>query len=188
MRLDSGDLIAQAHAVRAQLDSLGARQTRIVVTSDLDEHQIAALAAAPVDAYGVGTNLVTGSGAPTAGLVYKLVSRATSEEVGAPMVSVEKRSSSKASVGGRKWALRRRTSAGVAEAEVLGVEQEPIDDGDDRRLMRHLMHQGEVVGREPLVDARARHFASLAELPPEAHQLSRGEPAIPTVFERVSRS
>ena len=112
VRLDSGDLIAQAHAVRAQLDALGAHQTRIVVTSDLDEYQIAALAAAPVDAYGVGTNLVTGSGAPTAGLVYKLVSRATSEDAGAPMISVEKRSSAKASVGGRKWALRRRTQRG----------------------------------------------------------------------------
>src|SRR3954447_25434596 len=75
VRLDSGDLLDEAYAVRAQLDTLGARNTRIVVTSDLDEHAIAALAAAPVDAYGVGTSLVTGSGAPTAALVYKLVAR-----------------------------------------------------------------------------------------------------------------
>ena len=154
-----------------------------MVTSDLDEYQIAALAAAPVDAYGVGTNLVTGSGAPTAGLVYKLVSRAASDEPDAPMVGVAKRSSSKASIGGRKWALRRRTPAGVASAEVLGVEQAPVDDGDDRYLMRLLVRRGEVIGGEPLEDARARHVASLAELPPEAHQLSRGEPAIPTQFE-----
>lgn len=188
VRLDSGDLIAQARAVRAQLDSLGAVKTRIVVTSDLDEHQIAALAAAPVDGYGVGTNLVTGSGAPTAGLVYKLVSRAVSEEAGAPMISVEKRSSAKTSVGGRKWALRRRSPTGVAEAEVLGVEHVPEDDGDDRRLMRLLVEHGDLVGREPLADARARHAASLAELPPEARQLSRGEPAIPTMYDRASRS
>ena len=62
VRLDSGDLGALAFEVRAQLDALGATGTRIVVTSDLDEYAIAALAAAPVDAYGVGTQLVTGSG------------------------------------------------------------------------------------------------------------------------------
>ena len=188
VRLDSGDLLAQAHAVRAQLDRLGAHQTRIVVTSDLDEYAIAALAVAPVDAYGVGTNLVTGSGAPTAGLVYKLVARAATDEPGAPMIGVEKRSVQKATVGGRKWALRRKSSAGVAEEEVLGVEREPVDDGDDRRLMRLLVHDGEFVGREPLDDARLRHAHSLAELPPEARQLSRGEPAIPTRYERASRS
>ena len=61
--------------VRAQLDELGATETRIVVTSDLDEYAIAALGAAPVDGYGVGTELVTGSGHPTCGFVYKLVAR-----------------------------------------------------------------------------------------------------------------
>jgi len=184
VRLDSGDLLAQAHAVRAQLDALGATRTRIVVTSDLDEHAIAALAAAPVDAYGVGTNLVTGSGAPTAGLVYKLVARAVSDQPGAPMLQVAKASSAKTTLGGRKWALRRRSSAGVAEAEVIGVETEPVDDGDDRPLMRRLVTDGVLVGRESLQDARTRHAASLAELPPEARQLSRGEPAIPTRYER----
>ena len=75
VRLDSGDLGVLAQQVRDQLDALGAHDTRIVVTSDLDEHAIAALAAAPVDGYGVGTSLVTGSGHPTCGFVYKLVSR-----------------------------------------------------------------------------------------------------------------
>jgi nicotinate phosphoribosyltransferase len=75
VRLDSGDLGEVAREVRAQLDGLGATGTRIVVTSDLDEHAIAALAAAPVDAYGVGTQLVTGSGHPTCGFVYKIVAR-----------------------------------------------------------------------------------------------------------------
>ena len=184
IRLDSGDLLAQAHHVRALLDELGAPKTRIVVTSDLDEYQIAALAAGPVDGYGVGTSLVTGSGAPTAGMVYKLVARAGSAEDDAPMVSVAKRSSAKTTVGGRKWALRRRTAAGVAEAEVLGVEAPPTDDGDDRALLVPLVSGGHIVGRETLATARARHVASLAELPPEARQLSRGEPAIPTVYER----
>jgi nicotinate phosphoribosyltransferase len=181
VRLDSGDLLTQAAEVRAQLDALGARDTRIVVTSDLDEHAIAALAAAPVDSYGVGTSLVTGSGAPTAGLVYKLVSRA---DASGTLVDVAKKSKDKASVGGRKWALRRRRADGVAEAEVIGVGARPADDGDDRPLLVELMRGGEVVATDlDLASARGRHERSLAELPPRAHQLSRGEPAIPTVYE-----
>ncbi len=78
VRIDSGDLLLVAHRVRQQLDELGATDTKIVVTSDLDEYAIASLAAAPVDAYGVGTQLVTGSGHPTASMVYKLVARAES--------------------------------------------------------------------------------------------------------------
>jgi len=181
VRLDSGDLLVLAREVRAQLDGLGAHDTRIVVTSDLDEHAIAALAAAPVDAYGVGTALVTGSGAPTAGLVYKLVAR--SDRDGGELVSVEKRSKDKGSRGGRKYALRRRSPRGVAQAEVIGVGRPPHDDGDDRPLLRELIRSGEVVGREPLSAARDRHTASRAELPRAALRLSRGEPALPTVFE-----
>src|SRR5215213_7077575 len=75
IRLDSGDLPTLATHARDLLDSLGATRTRIVVTSDLDEYAISGLMAAPVDRYGVGTSLVTGSGAPTAGMVYKLVQR-----------------------------------------------------------------------------------------------------------------
>ncbi len=180
VRLDSGDLLEQAYAVRAQLDRLGALSTRIVVTSDLDEYQIAALAAGPVDAYGVGTSLVTGSGAPTAGLVYKLVAR---EDAGGELVGVAKRSHDKTSVGGRKWALRRRGPDGVAEAEVVGIGHEPVDDGDDRPLLVRLVEHGEVVGAEPLEAARDRHTSSVAELPGTGRQMSRGEPAIPTILE-----
>lgn len=194
VRLDSGDLLAQAHEVRAQLDGLGATNTRIVVTSDLDEFAIAALAAAPVDAYGVGTSLVTGSGAPTAGLVYKLVARSVEPGAGpsagpnpdTELVAVEKKSKDKTSVGGRKYALRRRNAGGVAEAEVVGVGELPRDDGDDRELLVPLVRGGEIVGREPLDDARARHHTSRAELPPTALQMSRGEPVIPTRFEEHS--
>ena len=122
VRLDSGDLGLVAREVRAQLDELGATQTRIVVTSDLDEHAIAALAAAPVDAYGVGTQLVTGSGHPTCGFVYKLVAR---EGAGGELVSVAKQSMDKVSIGGRKYALRRRSPAGTAQAEVVGIGEAP---------------------------------------------------------------
>ncbi len=178
VRLDSGDLGVQARQVRDQLDGLGAKDTRIVVTSDLDEHAIAALASAPVDAYGVGTELVTGSGHPTCGFVYKLVAR---EGHDGELVSVAKKSKDKISVGGRKYALRRRNPAGVAEAEIVGIGSPPLDDGDDRVLMTPLITDGEVVGREPLASARERHAAALAELPLAARRMSRGEPVIETV-------
>ena len=180
VRIDSGDLGVLAHDVRAQLDSLGATRTRIVVTSDLDEHAIAALAPAPVDGYGVGTQLVTGSGHPTSGFVYKLVAR---EDGGGALQSVAKQSVDKTSVGGRKYALRRRDPSGVAEAEVIGIGAPAVDDGDDRELLVPLVRDGEVVGREPLSAARERHLAARAELPPAAQQMSRGEPVIPTLFE-----
>lgn len=181
VRLDSGDLGLVARDVRAQLDSLGATSTRIVVTSDLDEHAIAALAAAPVDAYGVGTQLVTGSGHPTCGFVYKLVAR---EGPDGELVPVAKRSTDKASVGGRKYALRRRSPAGTAQAEVIGIGERPEDDGDDRSLLVPLVTAGEVVGRASLEEARARHRASVAELPRAVTMMSAGEPVIPTVFEQ----
>jgi len=180
VRLDSGDLGLLAEQVRAQLDQLGAHDTRILVTSDLDEHAINALAAAPVDGYGVGTQLVTGSGHPTSGFVYKLVARENRDGV---LESVAKKSVDKISVGGRKYALRRRDPDGVAEAEVIGVGTPVENDGDDRELLVPLVRAGEVIGREPLDAARDRHAATRAELPPAAQQMSRGEPVIPTIFE-----
>lgn len=177
VRIDSGDLGMLAEKVREQLDSLGATGTRIIVTSDLDEHSIAALAAAPVDGYGVGTSLVTGSGHPTSGFVYKLVAR--TDDSG-ELVSVAKKSKDKVSIGGRKYALRRRDPEGVAEAEVIGVGERPEDDGDDRELLVPLVRDGEVVGREPLQTARERHLRVREELPLPARMMSRGEPVIPT--------
>jgi nicotinate phosphoribosyltransferase len=180
VRLDSGDLLIQAREVRAQLDAAGNTETRILVTSDLDEYAIAALAAGPVSGYGVGTALVTGSGAPTASMVYKLVQR---EDASGQMQGVAKKSKDKLSVGGRKWAMRRRDEDGVAQAEVIGIGEAPRDDGDDRPLMIDLVRDGEVVDHQDIHEARARHSASRAELPRVATQLSRGEPVIPTIYE-----
>jgi nicotinate phosphoribosyltransferase len=186
VRIDSGDLPVLAHQVRGLLDELGAKNTRIVLTGDLDEYSIAALAAAPVDGYGVGTALVTGSGAPTAALVYKLVARsdgpAADGTVTGPLRPVAKRSVGKMGHAGRKWALRHRSEHGIARAEEIWLA--PPDPGPgDRRLLVPLVRDGEVVGREPLEAARERHRQVLAELPPQARQLSRGDPAIPTIFE-----
>jgi nicotinate phosphoribosyltransferase len=180
VRLDSGDLVEQAHEVRRQLDDLGATDTRIVVTSDLDEHAIAALQAAPVDAYGVGTNVVTGSGAPAAGMVYKLVAR---EDSAGRMEAVAKTSKDKHSVGGRKFALRRRNETGVAEAEVIGVGEVPASDGDDRLLLVELVRGGEVVAPTDADAAREHHERARAELPTRAHRLSHGDPAVRTVYQ-----
>lgn len=184
VRLDSGDLIAQARQVRAQLDALGNVDTRITVTSDLDEYAIAALAAAPVDAYGVGTSVVTGSGAPTASMVYKLVSRRDDDGTDVP---VAKASANKASLGGRKYALRRRDSTGTATAEVIGVDHRPARGDDDRPLLHDFIVDGTPVdgwtGADAVTRATERHRDAMAELPGSVLQLQRGEPAIPTEFE-----
>ncbi|MFZ0530754.1 MAG: nicotinate phosphoribosyltransferase [Propionicimonas sp.] len=182
IRLDSGDLAEQAADVRRLLDSLGATNTRIIVTSDLDEHQIAALRSAPVDGYGVGTSLVTGSGAPTCGFVYKLVARAVAEGKDAELFPVAKKSANKTSVGGRKFALRRLGANGRAEAEVIGIGTPPENDGNDRPLLVQLMAKGKPIAREPLDAARARHARVRAELPLAALKMSKGDPALPTLL------
>lgn len=182
VRIDSGDLLLLAHRVRQQLDELGATGTRIVVTSDLDEYAIASLAAAPVDAYGVGTQLVTGSGHPTCSMVYKLVARADSDAADAPLRAVAKKSmGGKSSHAGAKWAARRRDAEGIADAEVVGTGPVP-EELAGRRVQVPLVRDGEVVAREPLDAARDRHITALAGLPMSAMQLSRGEPVLPTEY------
>jgi nicotinate phosphoribosyltransferase len=184
VRLDSGDLVAQAQWVRQLLDELGNDRTKIVVTSDLDEFAIAALASAPVDSYGVGTSLVTGSGAPTASMVYKLVSRT---DATGDFISVAKAAKNKASKGGRKYALRKLNERGTATAEIVGVGRHPEDDGNDRPLLEQFVKNGELLpgwtGPEGVQRARRRHAESMRELPAVVNRLQRGEAAIPTIYE-----
>ena len=188
VRLDSGDLVAEAFKARAQLDALGATSTRITVTNDLDEYAIAGLGAAPVDSYGVGTKLVTGSGRPTAALVYKLVERAGADGV---MREVAKFSEGgKATVGGRKWAGRVLDAAGTAVEElVISAREraealEALERAGARPLQVELVRDGEIVeahrGPGALRQAAERHRASRTELPYDAWRLSEGEPAVPT--------
>jgi nicotinate phosphoribosyltransferase len=178
VRIDSGDLPVLVKQVRDQLDSLGATGTKITVTNDLDEFTIAALRAAPVDSYGVGTSLVTGSGYPASGMVYKLVAH---ESDSGDWVSVAKKSADKATVGGRKSAERSLVD-GVATAETIHVGK-PGDSGRD--LLVPLITNGAVdvaLGPEGVTAAREHHATAIAELPPAALSLGRGEPAIPTVY------
>lgn len=171
VRIDSGDLGVLAHQVRAQLDSLGAAGTRIVVSGDLDEYSIAGLGAAPVDVYGVGTSVVTGSGAPTASFVYKLV-----EVDGLP---VAKRSSHKQSHGGRKAALRVHKASGTAVEEVV-YPATTVPEVPGRVLTVPLVRSGTPVFDFALDAARERVTAGLGSLPWDGLKLSRGEPAIGT--------
>ncbi|MGX7679015.1 nicotinate phosphoribosyltransferase [Jatrophihabitans sp. DSM 45814] len=176
IRIDSGDLAVMAHQSRAQLDALGASGTKIVVSGDLDEYSIAGLAAAPVDIYGAGTAVVVGSGAPTAGLVYKLV------EV--DQRPVEKRSENKASRGGRKLAYRRHRASGTATEErvVLGsADYVPAE--RDRLLTVPLMRAGQPVDQPSLEQSRAHHRKAIEALPWEALKLSKGDPGLPVVFD-----
>jgi nicotinate phosphoribosyltransferase len=189
VRIDSGDLPTVVADVRAQLDDLGAVDTRITVTSDLDEYTIAALSGAPVDAYGVGTSVVTGSGSPAAGMVFKLVAR---RDDGGEWVNVAKASSKKMSVGGRKNAARRLDSSRTAREEIVFVGDGPegeaeFEPGDELRpLMVRLMREGRAdaayTGHAGVEAARAHRAEVMQELPVEAFRLGRGEPVIPTNY------
>lgn len=182
VRIDSGDLAIEARHVRELLDDLGATKTRVIVTGDLDEWQIASLKGAPIDGYGVGTSVVTGSGHPTCGMVYKLVARADSDDPEGELKPVEKRSENKNTVGGRKWALRRLDENDKAVAEVVGVGAMPSGDHNDRPLLCQLVRDGEIVGAETVAEARERHARAMAELPAAAFRLSDGDPVIPTML------
>jgi nicotinate phosphoribosyltransferase len=186
VRIDSGDLHIIVGEVRAQLDSLGATDTRITVTNDLDEFAIASLAASPVNAYGVGTSLVTGSGHPAAGMVYKLVAH---RDDSGEWLSVAKRSAAKVSVGGSKHAFRKRDDSGIATSEVIRVDRGDtgsLAESGERALHVPLIESGEArtewLGAEGAAAAREHHATVIAELPRDAMRLSRGEPTIPTVY------
>ena len=173
VRIDSGDLGVLARQAREQLDALGATETKIVVSGDLDEYSIAALRAEPVDTYGVGTSVVTGSGAPTASMVYKLV-----EVDGTP---VQKRSLRKESHGGRKAAMRlARPSGTVTEELVYPVTRRPEVTEPHRVLTVPLVRDGQVLAPPDLEATRALVAGGLHSLPWEGLALSSDEPAIPT--------
>lgn len=190
VRIDSGDLPIVVAQVREQLDQLGATNTKITVTNDLDEYTVAALASSPVDSFGVGTSVVTGSGSPTMGMVYKLVSRQGDD---GNWVPVAKKSSGKSSVGGRKSVKRRFNSEGVATAEVVllgdgpgGAEEHDPVAGTQREVLMPLVVDGEIqtehTGRAGLEAARERLRKHVAELPPMAESLRRGDPVLPVEF------
>ena len=177
VRIDSGDLAVLAHQTREQLDSLGNSRTRILLSGDLDEFALAALATAPVDAYGVGTSVVTGSGAPTAGFVYKLV-----EVEGR---AVAKRSEDKVTRGGRKTAVRRHRPSGTATEEVVRAQGVPASRDGDRALQHPMVRGGTRLDVPDLESSRDHLREVLTTLPWQGLALSKGEPAIPTTYEEA---
>ncbi len=176
LRIDSGDLASSALAVRRQLDELGAHRTRIILSGDLDEHDIAALAPVPADGYLVGTELVAGAGAPTAGLVYKLV-----EIDGRP---VRKRSLAKSWRPGRKRAFRMLDDCGSATTELLLAPGAPVPPGA-LGLQTDLVSGGRITSgtdADPVrsvANARAYHREALTRLRSPALDLSSGGPWLP---------
>lgn len=178
VRIDSGDLGVMTRKVRQELDALGAYNTRIVVSSDLDEYAIAGLRGEPVDSFGVGTSVVTGSGAPTAAMVYKLV-----EVDGHP---VSKRSRGKNTVGGAKRALRTHRATGTAVEEIVypfDSEAPTFANLKVTELTIPLMRDGLVVeGLATLEQSRDYLAQQLVTLPWEGLALSKDEPVLQTRF------
>lgn len=183
VRIDSGDLPIEVAKARLLLDQLGATETKITVTNDLNEYAIASLASAPVDGYGVGTSVVTGSGVPAAGFVYKMV--AYQNEAG-DWLTVSKQSAKKSNVGGKKFALRRHLPEGVATTEVVGTDKNPPTESGDRDLLVQLVTNGvpdkKYQGSNGVELAREHHRKVKLDLPASALRLTKGEPAIQTLF------
>jgi nicotinate phosphoribosyltransferase len=158
VRLDSGDLARLAVDVRAVLDEAGLFDVRILASGDLDEHRIAELlaAGAPVDAFGVGTQLGTSGDAASLGAVYKLVDDASGPRM--------KLAEGKVTLPGRKQVWR------LPDRDVLGLHDEHVAGG--RPLLVAAMADGwRLEPPEPLAAIRQRCLAALAGLPPELRSL-----------------
>ncbi len=183
IRIDSGDLPTEVAKARALLDNLGARNTKITVTNDLDEFAIAALAAAPVDNYGVGTSVVTGSTVPAAGFVYKMVAY---QNDGGQWLAVSKQSAKKTNLGGKKHAVRVHDENQMAVAEQISSLAPSQKPSSNRELLVPLLLSGQiqegVTGKVGVEAARLHHNNSKKALPASALRLTKGEPAIPTKF------
>jgi nicotinate phosphoribosyltransferase len=183
VRIDSGDLPIEVAKARLLLDQLGATETKITVTNDLNEYAIASLASAPVDSYGVGTSVVTGSGVAAAGFVYKMV--AYQNESG-DWHTVSKRSAKKSNLGGRKFAIRRHSEDSIAIAEVIGTGVTPEQRRGERNLLVQLVTNGvpesKYQGSAGVDLARSHHSKVKSHLPASALRLTKGEPAIQTLF------
>lgn len=167
VRLDSGDLGPLADQVRAVLDEAGLPDVGILASGDLDEHRIADLlaAGAPIDSFGVGTQLGTSGDAPSLGAVYKLVDDALGPRM--------KLAEGKVTLPGRKQVWR------FGDRDVLGLHDEHVAGG--RALLVRAMADGRrVEPPEPLAATRERCLAALAGLPPQLRSLApAGEPVWP---------
>jgi len=168
IRLDSGDLLALSRDTRRLLDEAGMRDTRITASGDLEEGRIAELVAAgaPIDLWGVGTDLGTSRDSPVVNGVYKLVAR----RQGGEWQGVWKRSADKATIPGAKQVFR----SYVGDEMVGDVIAAADEEAEGEPLLRPAMRGGEIVASESLDEIRERSDAGLAALP---EALRRPEPA-----------
>ena len=159
VRLDSGDLIALARTARAILDEAGLKETRIFVSGDLNEWRVDNIlsAGAPVDAFGVGTEMGVVTDAPALPGVYKLAEYAGRGR--------RKTSPQKETIPGRKQVWRRDGFSDLIEAEGENV-------AGARQLLQHVMPGGRIEETTDLGAARERCAASLAALPDELRILA----------------
>ena len=158
VRLDSGDLGALAREVRAVLDRAGLPEVTILASGNLDEHAVRALVAsgAPIDSFGVGTNMTTSSDAPYLDAVYKL-----QEYAG---VARRKRSAAKSTWPGRKQVWRRRDGDGLFCGDVVALEDESCQ---GQPLLQPVMRGGRrAAAGATLEQARSACRQQLASLPP----------------------
>jgi len=177
VRIDSGDLAAEARAVRDILDARGGRKVRIVLSGNLDEYRIAALLAAgtPVDAFGVGTHLDVSQDAPALDMAYKLEEYAGRAR--------RKRSSGKATWPGRKQVYRDRDARGVLAGDRITLADE-IATGEP--LLTEVMRDGRrTAPLATLAEVRAHCRDELARLPDMLRSLDDGPAGYPV---RVSAS
>ncbi|HKA93363.1 MAG TPA: nicotinate phosphoribosyltransferase, partial [Acidimicrobiia bacterium] len=170
VRLDSGDIDHLSRSVRAILDEGGLADVQIFASGDLDEYRIAELtsADAPIDAFGVGTQLGTSGDAPHISVVYKLVEDATGPKV--------KLSTDKVTLPGRKQVFRTIGAGGELHSDVLALEDESV--GAGRPVLRTVMLDGRrLEPAEPLDVLRDRCRASVAALPARLRALAPDPPA-----------
>jgi nicotinate phosphoribosyltransferase len=166
VRIDSGDLVVLARAVRAILDTAGLAETRIVASGGLDEDSIGAMVrvGAPIDEFGVGTSLTTSSDAPSLDCVYKL-----QEYDG---IARRKRSAGKATWPGRKQVWRRYGPDGRMAQDVVSLER---DAQAGEPLLHQVMQGGRRTGPQPtLRESRARAAHDLERLPAPLQRLEPG--------------
>jgi len=173
VRLDSGDLLSLSRGARALLDEAEMRDAQIVASGDLEEHQIAKLVAAgaPIDLWGVGTELGTSRDAPALGGVYKLVADAAPG--GSGWRPVWKSSPAKATIPGAKQVFRTFT-AGTMTGDLVA---EASERHPGRPLLERFMEHGKLVRREPLAALRARAVDSLGAVPAALRDIETRAPA-----------
>lgn len=173
IRIDSGDLHEETVNARALLDSLGAIDTKIVLSSDIDEYTISEMKerGTPVDAVGAGTRVVTGSGAPTAEMVYKLVQIND--------MPVSKRAEGKVSTGGIKVTYREFHEDGTMAGEFfkVGTTSAPFTSSQHPTQILLVDGQGEYFHQEDIEVSRARHREQVAYLPESARLILAGDAA-----------